>query len=138
MRMRTTVLLIITTCLAVVTLVVAQNRVRQSGGFVRGSRGSFPGRFSRRGGPSRTVSSRSDYPMWDIPSEFKDDVFTFVRVRYESTGAFGWWERWDNDYPDGDWNFSYRLQQLTSLATAPDSKILRLTDTRSPSWCDSG
>jgi len=66
--------------------------------------------------------------MWDVPPEFKEDVFTFVRVQYDADGPFGWWDRWDNDYPDGDWNFSFRLQQLTSLKVAPDSKVLRLTD----------
>jgi len=51
-----------------------------------------------------------------------------VRVQYDADGPFGWWDRWDNDYPDGDWNFSFRLQQLTSLEVAPDGKVLRLTD----------
>ncbi len=66
--------------------------------------------------------------MWEIQPEFKEDVFTFVRIQYDADGPFGWWDRWDNDYPDGDWNFSFRLQQLTSLRVAPDSKVLRLTD----------
>ena len=90
---------------------------------MRNSRGSLSGRFGSRG-----RSSRSDYPMWDNPSEFRDDVFTFVRIQYDSVGSFGGWERWDNDYPDGDWNFSYRLQQLTSLEVEPNGKALRLTD----------
>jgi hypothetical protein len=66
--------------------------------------------------------------MWEIPPEFRDDVFTFVRIQYDSYGSFGGWNRWDNDYPDGDWNFSFRLQQLTSLEVAPNSLVLRLTD----------
>jgi hypothetical protein len=56
-------------------------------------------------------------------------VFTFVRIQYDSNGAFGRWERWDNDFPDGDWNFSYRLQQLTSLEVEPNGKTVRLSDT---------
>jgi len=51
-----------------------------------------------------------------------------VRVQYDAYGPFGWWDRWNNDYPDGDLNFSFRLQQLTSLRVAPDGKVLRLTD----------
>ncbi len=51
-----------------------------------------------------------------------------MRVQYDAYGPFGWWDRWDNDYPDGDLNFSFRLQQLTSLRVAPDGKVLRLTD----------
>jgi hypothetical protein len=37
---------------------------------------------------------------------------------------------WQTDYPDADLNFSYRLQQLTSLHTDPDGMILELTDPR--------
>jgi len=74
------------------------------------------------------MPSRNEFPTWEIQPEFKADVFTFVRIQYTADGPFGWWDRWDNDYPDGDWNFSFRLQQLTSLTVAPDSKVLRLTD----------
>lgn len=74
------------------------------------------------------MPSRSEFPTWKIQPEFREDVFTFVRIQYDAYGPFGWWDRWDNDYPDGDWNFSFRLQQLTSLEVAPDSKVLRLTD----------
>ena len=59
-----------------------------------------------------------------------DDVFTFVRIKYESEGG-GWGRRggkWRTDYPDSDLNFSYRLQELTSMEVDPDGKILELTD----------
>jgi hypothetical protein len=72
--------------------------------------------------------ARGDFPTWDLEPEFNRDVFTFVRVEYDSFGPFGWWDRWDNDYPDGDWNFSHRLQELTSLVVDPESKVIRLTD----------
>ena len=74
------------------------------------------------------MPSRDEFPTWEIEKEFKRDVFTFVRIEYDSFGPFGWWDRWDNDYPDGDWNFSYRLQELTSLQVNPESKVLRLSD----------
>ena len=74
------------------------------------------------------MPARSEFPTWDIDREFKHDVFTFVRIEYDSFGPFGWWDRWDNDYPDGDWNFSHRLQELTTLEVAPDSRVLRLDD----------
>ena len=32
------------------------------------------------------------------------------------------------DWPDSDLNFSYRLQQLTSLKVNPNGVIVRLTD----------
>lgn len=96
------------------------------------SREAGGGRWNRarRGVPwrSRRLPARSEFPRWDIDNEFKQEVFTFVRVEYDSFGPFGWWDRWDNDYPDGDWNLSHRLQELTALQVAPDSKVLRLSD----------
>ena len=71
---------------------------------------------------------RSEFPTWDIDAGFEQDVFTFVRIEYDSFGPFGWWDRWDNDYPDGDWNFSLRLQELTALQVSPESKVLRLNN----------
>jgi hypothetical protein len=32
------------------------------------------------------------------------------------------------DFPDADLNFSYRLQQLTSIRVNPDGRVLKLTD----------
>jgi hypothetical protein len=74
--------------------------------------------------PDVTVD-RNGVPTWENPEKFKHDTFTFVRVRYDS------WQRhdkWATDYPDSDLNFSYRLQQLTSLKVDPNGKVLRLTD----------
>jgi hypothetical protein len=68
---------------------------------------------------------RHGVPTWDVDPAFADDVFTFVRVRYNSYGS---WDRWKTDYPDSDLNFSFRLQQLTSLKVDPNGKILELTD----------
>lgn len=116
MRLRTRTLAMVLGCLAI-TLAVAQFRDRQfSGNRFRGPRRPRP------------MPKRTDFPAWKNGRGFEHDVFTFVRVQYDSIGPFGWWDRWDNDYPDGDWNFSYRLQQLTSLKVAPDGKLLRLTD----------
>jgi hypothetical protein len=79
-----------------------------------------------RGGRRRAVS-REEYPTWEINRDFKHDVFTFVRIQYSGPSSVvdG---RWDNDYPDADWNLSYRLQELTSLKVDPHGKVLRLTD----------
>ena len=69
---------------------------------------------------------RNGVPDWKIDKEFGHDVFTFVRVRYASwNGRHG---KWSTDYPDSDLNFSYRLQQLTSLQVDPNGKILELSD----------
>jgi len=74
---------------------------------------------------------RGGVPEWKNDERFKDDVFTFARVRYSSYGRGGWGYgggRWATDYPDADLNFSYRLQQLTAIETDPNGKVLELTD----------
>ena len=76
---------------------------------------------------SRLATNRSEYPMWEVDPAFKDDCFTFVRIEYGSSGRRGG-GGWSNDYPDGDWNFSYRLQELTSMKVDPNGRVLRLTD----------
>ncbi len=65
--------------------------------------------------------------MWEVDPAFQDDCFTFVRIEYGSSGRRGG-GGWSNDYPDGDWNFSYRLQELTSMKVDPNGRVLRLTD----------
>ena len=122
-----TVLLCVTPCLAVM-LAIAQNRGRQPDEQRGSSRNYSTDGYGQRPWRLRRTPSRSEFPTWEIQPEFKADVFTFVRIQYDADGPFGWWDRWDNDYPDGDLNFSFRLQQLTSLRVAPDSKVLRLTD----------
>ncbi|MFO0426376.1 MAG: DUF4159 domain-containing protein [Planctomyces sp.] len=69
---------------------------------------------------------RNGVPDWKVDPDFQHDVFTFARVRYQSYGRWGW----HTDYPDADLNFSYRLQQLTSLHVNPDGTIIDLTDPR--------
>ncbi|QGQ21605.1 DUF4159 domain-containing protein [Gimesia benthica] len=74
---------------------------------------------------SRSPMDRNGVPEWKVDPEFQHDVFTFVRIRYNSHRG---WRRWATDYPDSDLNFSYRLQQLTSLKVDPEGRILELTD----------
>jgi len=124
---RTTAFLYIAACL-VVTFGVARSRDRQPEDQEAGMRNRSTDRYRQWGRGPRRTPSRDEFPMWEIQSEFKEDVFTFVRIQYDAYGPFGWWDRWDNDYPDGDLNFSFRLQQLTSLEVAPNSRVLRLTD----------
>ena len=81
-----------------------------------------------------TASHSTGTPEWTNPPEFKNDVFTFVRVIFHNeprpgTGRrFGWRLGWWVDYPDADLNFSYRLQQLTSIRSDPDARVVKLTD----------
>lgn len=99
----------------------------------------FARRYSRRG-----YSERREVPNWSINKEFSDDIFTFVRIQY--TSGYGDWDygggygrrsrgrrfrgggSWATDYPDSDLNFSFRLQQLTSMQVYPEGVILELTD----------
>ncbi len=72
---------------------------------------------------------RRGVPDWEVEPHLPDDLFTFVRVRY-SSGGYRRRGNWRVDYPDSDLNFSYRLQELTSLEVDPDGLILDLTDPR--------
>lgn len=67
-------------------------------------------------------------PIWENPPAFDKDVFTFARIRYDSRGYGRDVDRWDTDLPDSDLNFSFRLQQMTSMKVDPNGRILRLTD----------
>ena len=83
------------------------------------------GRRNRYFDPDRPVD-RGGVPNWENDPQFKSDIFTFVRIRYNSYA--GW--KWATDYPDSELNFSYRLQQLTSMKVHPEGLILELTDPR--------
>lgn len=77
---------------------------------------------------TRFYYDRNSVPNWERDKEFPGDVFTFVRIRYNSSeGERG---KWRTDYPDSDLNMSFRLQQLTSLKVNPDPVVLELTDPR--------
>jgi hypothetical protein len=64
-------------------------------------------------------------PNWTNAPGFEKDVFTFTRVIYRFHGPS--FLGWVNDYPDSDLNLSFRLQQLTSMKTDPDGRVLKLT-----------
>lgn len=81
-------------------------------------------RFYRGGYGRPPLPDRSEFPMWENDQAFESDVFTFARIRYTPHYFRGW----DGDYPDADWNISYRLQQLTSLDVNPNPVVIELTD----------
>src|SRR5687767_6696379 len=80
--------------------------------------GLSQGRYGRRGYDYRgfDLTDRRGVPDWEVDPQFKHDVFTFVRIRYNSWGRGS---AWATDYPDSDLNFPFRLQQLTSLKCDP-------------------
>ncbi len=79
----------------------------------------------------QTNLNRAGIPDWQPDNEFKDDVFTFVRIRYtsrsSSSGRTLSGGNWSTDYPDSELNFSYRLHQLTSMQVNPNPIFLELT-----------
>lgn len=68
---------------------------------------------------------RRGVPSWEVDERYQADLFTFVRVRYDS---YGRGDGWSTDYPDSDLNLSLRLQQLTTLKVNPNPIVLELTD----------
>jgi hypothetical protein len=92
------------------------------------SAGWLMGQFNRR--QSVNPPNRGTLPSWELDPGFRHDVFTFVRLQYTSYGGgrFGGWARWEIDHPDADLNFSYRLQQMTSMKVDPDGLVLEITD----------
>lgn len=70
---------------------------------------------------------RGDVPDWQVDTDFPNDLFTFVRIKYQSHG-YGGGGGWDTDFRDSDLNFSLRLHQLTSLHVNPNPIVLELTD----------
>jgi len=89
----------------------------------------FRGRGGRRGPPSIDPADvdRGSVPKWDVDPHFPRDVFTFVRIKYRSTmdrSSYAWW----TDFPDADLNFSWRLNQLTSLKVDPNGKVIEVLD----------
>ncbi len=94
--------------------------------------GMATAQWGRRGPIIGQPSGRSGVPEWQNDPEFQEDVFTFVRVCYESYSR-GWGRRrrwrgggWDTDFPASDLNFSFRLQQLTSMKVSPLSLYMTL------------
>ncbi len=131
---RTVAILLLMTTLAAAIAVqpppnLQRSRSRQSGDsrspFQRQPRSG--GRQGFGGGRQPRPFDRSEYPQWKIDEDFSQDVFTFARIQYDGIGATPD-ARWNNDYPDADLNFSYRLQQLTSMEVNPNGAVVRFDD----------
>ena len=104
---------------------VSVAQYRRRGGFSGDSPPPDDARTARE-----AVRHSPETPDWKIEPEFRRDVFTFTRIRYSSaergwrSGGGVWWI----DTPDSDLNFSFRLQQMTSLKVNPDGRYIELTD----------
>jgi Domain of unknown function (DUF4159) len=82
----------------------------------------------------QTAPHSVDWPPWTNAPGFGRDVFTFTRIIFKSRPGRPSWLGWVNDYPDGDLNLSYRLQELTSLKVDPDGRVLKLTSPDLPEY----
>ena len=112
---------------------------RASGNFVRLEGGLVVNEDELRTA-RETDTHASGTPDWTNAPGFGPDVFTFTRVIFRSDPSppsgrgrlrwLGWWV----DYPDADLNLSYRLQQLTSIKTDPNARVLKLTDPTLPDY----
>lgn len=65
---------------------------------------------------------RRGVAKWENDPRFPDDTFRFVRLRSLSHPM------WDVDYPDSDLNFSFRLQQMTSIRVNPEPLVIDTLD----------
>ncbi len=90
----------------------------------RGGRGMGQERLINQRGPS----SRAGVPEWEVNEAFRKDIFSFVRIMYGSKRFGRRGGGWRNDYPAADLNFSYRLEELTSMKVNPEGEILTLLD----------
>src|ERR1051325_3059163 len=96
------------------------------GGY--GGEGYFPDDMEIH--TAREIPSHSTgTPNWTNTPGFEKDVFTFTRIRRDrAEDCSPTAGTWSTDFPDSDLNLSFRLQQVTSLRTDPDGRVLRLTD----------
>jgi hypothetical protein len=83
-------------------------------------------------GTDPRIGQEYDTPLWTNARGFEKDVFTFVRIQYNSgSSRFGRWgggRRWTTDYPDADLNIAYRLQQMTAMKVDPFGRVLTISD----------
>ena len=113
--------------LVVTGLVMAQRYGRSRTGGYWGGGGGW-GRSDVRT-PREIPTHSTGSPNWENPKAFDKDVFTFARIRYSSGGGYGrHGGGWMTDTPDSDLNFSFRLQQMTSIKVSPDGRFIELTD----------
>ena len=78
--------------------------------------------FRRFRQPRSIDSDRRGVAKWENDPRFPDDTFRFVRLRPENHS------KWATDFPDSDLNFSFRLQQMTSIRVHPEPLVLSILD----------
>lgn len=109
--------------IAFFVVVASLGEAAEAQGFRRGR-----GPAMQSGQSTRFLLDRNGVPDWELDKSFPKDVFTFVRIMYNTRSGYG--GKWATDYPDADLNFSFRLQQLTALKVNPDPIVMELSDPR--------
>lgn len=113
--------------LVLTAMVMAQRRYGGGGGR-RGGGGWGESYIPDGARTAREVESHSTgTPLWNNTRGYGKDTFTFARIR-RARSDYGRGGSWATDAPDSDLNFSYRLQQMTSIRVDPDGRFLWLTD----------
>jgi hypothetical protein len=75
------------------------------------------------------VGMRADDPA-DNPSTIDENVFNFVRIRYNGFAGVGMWGAgnwvapWAHDYPRAEKNFLKILSEMTTVETTPHSYLI--------------
>jgi hypothetical protein len=92
----------------------------------RGRRGGGGG---GRNGISSARMKEQERMEKAINPAFKEDVFTFARLRFESDyGGYGGGVRvWNDDTPEADLNLIYRLFEATSFKIRPGFNFIDIT-----------
>jgi hypothetical protein len=88
------------------------------------------GRFRRGYGFDNPELVREQEEMEKaIDPAFKEDVFTFARLRFGSDDdfRFGAMRGWHDDSPEADLTLAYRMYQVTSLKVRPGLNIIDIT-----------
>jgi Domain of unknown function (DUF4159) len=83
-------------------------------------------------------ADRAGVANWTPDAHYKNDLFTFVRLRFTTVPRSDYYgygrgrggTSWKNDWPTGDLNLSFRLQQLTSMRVDPNPIQMQITDPR--------
>ncbi len=130
--------LILTLFLVVAGAALAQQRFRGGRGYrsfgpgdtgITYTEGNVPVDVDKVRTAREIASHSTDTANWTNTPGFEKDVFTFARIIYRR-GAYrnGSPWGWITDFPDSDLNLSFRLQQVTSMKTNPEGRVLRLTD----------
>ncbi len=82
------------------------------------------------GGQNSYLDDLSNQEMqWPVNPAFKEDLFTFARLKHQGVGGFGFGRRmsWQEDYPLADVMISYRVHQITSMMVRPGPNPIDIT-----------